>query len=191
MHPNESIQIRGRLVDAMRGHQAHLDFDSALENFPPEFRGVPVAGAPHTAWQLLEHMRIAQNDILEFSRDSSHESPEWPEGYWPKSEAPRDAKAWDESVAQFRRDANEMNKLVSDLQNHLLEPFEHGDGQDLLREALLVAAHNSYHLGQIVFLRKILEAGAKTRKDNTQDTPVVERLKRQQSLLDIISDERN
>jgi DinB superfamily len=189
MHTHESVQIRGRLVDAMRGHQAHIDLDSALENFPVEFRGAKVQGAPHTAWQLLEHMRLALDDILEFSRDANHESPEWPEGYWPKADAPPNPKAWDESLAKFRRDSNEMNKLVSDLQNNLLEPFEHGDGQDLLREALLVASHNSYHLGQLVFLRKILEAEAKTRKDDTQDTPVVERLKRQ-SLLDMISDER-
>lgn len=189
MDLHESVQIRGRIVDAMRGHQAHLDFDSAVEHFPVEFRGAKVQGAPHTAWQLLEHMRIAQEDILEFSRDASHESPEWPEAYWPKLDAPPNPKAWDESVAKFRHDANEMTKLVSDLQNKLLEPFEHGNGQDLLREALLVASHNSYHLGQLVFVRKILEAEAKSRKDETEETPLVERLKRQ-SLLDIISDDR-
>lgn len=148
--------LRAQLVDAMRGHQAHLDFDSAIEGFPEKACGVKAAGAPHSAWELLEHMRIAQNDILEFSRNPKHESPKWPEGYWPKSEAPPDAKAWDESVKAFQKDAREMKKLLEDLERDLFEPFSYGDGQTLLREALLIANHNSYHLGQLVFLRKIL-----------------------------------
>ncbi len=144
------------LVDALRGHQAHIDFDSVVEDFPVEARGLKPAGAPHTAWQLLEHMRIAQNDILEFSRDPKHHSPEWPEGYWPATEAPPDSKAWDASVRAFQKDAREFNALVQDPQKDLFEPFEHGDGQTLLREALLVATHNSYHLGQLVFVKKML-----------------------------------
>ena len=109
-------------------------------------------------------MRLALDDILEFSRDANHESPEWPEGYWPKADAPPNPKAWDESLAKFRRDSNEMNKLVSDLQNNLLEPFEHGDGQDLLREALLVASHNSYHLGQSGICQKDTRGRSKNSK---------------------------
>ncbi len=101
-------------------------------------------------------MRIAQNDILEFSRNPKHKSPEWPEGYWPKNEAPPTPQAWDESVKAFQKDASAFNQLVQDLQSNLFEPFEHGDGQTLLREALLVASHNSYHLGQLVFLKKML-----------------------------------
>jgi hypothetical protein len=142
------------LVDALRGHQAHIDFDSALEDFPAEARGWKPAGSPHTAWQLLEHMRIAQWDILEFSRNPKHKSPEWPEGYWPKTEAPSGDKAWNDSVKTFQRDVREFNQLVQDLQNKLLEAFEHGEGQTLLREALLLACHNSYHLGQLMFLKK-------------------------------------
>lgn len=156
MTNDESVFLRKVLVDAMRGHQAHLDFDAALKDFPAEFRGAKRAGTPHTAWQLLEHMRIAQNDILEFSRNPKHQSPEWPEGYWPAAEAPPDSKAWDASVRAFQKDAREFNKLVQDSQSDLFTPFEHGDGQTLLREALLVAAHNSYHLGQLVFLKKML-----------------------------------
>jgi hypothetical protein len=156
MSTKDSVSLRTQLVDAIRGHQAHIEFDSAVEDFPVEFRGVKPAGAPHTAWQLLEHMRIAQNDILEFSRNAKHKSPEWPEGYWPKSEAPPDAKAWDASVKAFQKDTVEFNKLVQDLQEDLFKPFDHGDGQNLLREALLVASHNSYHLGQLVFLKKML-----------------------------------
>lgn len=157
MDAKESAAIRILLVDAIRGHQAHVDFDSALEDFPPEARGWKPAGAPHTAWQLLEHMRLAQFDILEFSRNPKHKSPEWPEGYWPRTSAPPNGNAWEESVKTFQRDAQQFNKLVQDLQNKLLEPFEHGDGQTLLREALLVAGHNSYHLGQLMYVKKSYE----------------------------------
>jgi hypothetical protein len=154
MNPNESVAFRTMLVDALRGHQAHIDFDAAVEDFPVEARGWKPHGAPHTPWQLLEHMRIAQADILEFSRNAQHKSPEWPEGYWPKTEAPPNDKAWDNSVKAFQRDAQEFNNLVQDLHNKLLEPFEHGDGQTLLREALLVVCHNSYHLGQLMYAKK-------------------------------------
>lgn len=148
------------LVDAMRGHQSHIDFDSAVEDFPIELRGRKPAGAPHTAWQLLEHLRLAQRDILDFSRNPNHKSPEWPEGYWPTTDAPPDAKAWDRSVSAFQKDIREFNKLVQDLQEDLFAPFEHGDGQTLLREALLLATHNSYHLGQFVSVKKTLLAQA-------------------------------
>jgi hypothetical protein len=156
MNDKDSVALRNMLVDAMRGHQAHLDFDSTVKDFPAELRGSKVAGAPHTAWELLEHMRIAQRDILDFSRDPKHKSPEWPEGYWPSAEAPPNEKAWDASVRSFQSDARAFSKLMQDLQQDLFKAFEHGDGQTLLREALLVAIHNSYHLGQIVFLKKML-----------------------------------
>ena len=154
MDPKESAGFRTMLVDALSAHQAHIDFDSAVKDFPIEARGWKPAGAPHTAWQLLEHMRIAQWDILEFSRNPKHQSPEWPEGYWPKTDAPPNNHAWDESVRAFQRDATEFNKLVQDLHNKLLEPFEHGDGQTLFRETLLVICHNSYHLGQLMYVKK-------------------------------------
>lgn len=156
MTDQESLYLREMLVDAMRGHHAHLDFESAIKDFPAELRGRKPRGAPHTAWELLEHMRIAQRDILDFSRSPQHESPKWPEGYWPSTEAPRDARAWDRSVAAFKKDAREFNALVNDLQENLFRKFEHGSGQTLLREALLIATHNSYHLGQLVFLKKML-----------------------------------
>lgn len=148
--------LRKQLVTAMSGRESHIDFDSALKDFPPDKRGTKPAGAPHTAWQLLEHMRIAQHDILEFSRDPNHKSPSWPEGYWPSTEAPPDAKTWDATVKAFRHDAQEFERLVQDAHRDLLKPLPHGDGQTLLREALLVATHNSYHLGQLVFLKKVL-----------------------------------
>lgn len=160
MNDKESTTLRTQLVDAMRGHEAHVDFESAIKDFPVEARAKKPAGAPHTAWQLLEHMRLAQHDILEFSRNPEHKSPPWPEGYWPKSEAPPDAKAWDQSVKAFQKEARELDKLVKDAGQDLFKPLAHGDGKTLLREALLVASHNSYHLGQLVFLKKMLTGKA-------------------------------
>jgi hypothetical protein len=158
MKNDESVQLRQQLVDAIRGHQAHLDFDAAVKGFPANLRGVKPPGATHTAWQLLEHIRIAQHDILAFSRDATHKSPKWPEGHWPSTEAPPSASAWDKSVAAVRRDGLAFNALVQDPSSDLFKPFAHGEGQNLLREALLVASHNSYHLGQLVYLRKMLDA---------------------------------
>ena len=156
MEDNSTKQLRQQLADAMRGHQAHIDFDSAIKDFPSDIQSIKPPGAPHTAWQLLEHMRIAQNDILEFSRNSQHQSPKWPDEYWPKTEAPPNGEAWANSVRLFQQDAEEMVKLVQNPQVDLFQPFPHGKGQTLLREALLVASHNSYHLGQLMFLKKAL-----------------------------------
>ncbi len=156
MDTKESAALRAQLVEAMQGHHSHIDFDSAVKDFPPQHRGKKLASAPHSAWQLLEHMRLAQSDILEFSRNPEHKSPKWPEGYWPKTEAPPNANAWDESVKAFQKDARDLEKLVEARQQDLFKPFEYGDGQTLLREALLVATHNSYHLGQFMFVKKTL-----------------------------------
>jgi uncharacterized damage-inducible protein DinB len=127
-----------------------------MEDFPAEIRGRKPPGVPHSAWQLLEHMRIAQHDILEFSRNPSHKSPKWPDDYWPKAAAPPDLEAWNSSVRAFQKDSDAMDTLIQSSQQNLFAPFEHGKGQTLLREALLIATHNSYHLGQIMFLKKML-----------------------------------
>jgi hypothetical protein len=137
---------------------AHISFDAAVAGFPPELRGSKPAGAPHSAWELLEHMRIAQEDILDFSRNPEYKEKKFPDEYWPASAAPPSEDAWDKSVEQFRRDLKEMQKLVADTRSDLLVRIPHGQGQTLLREALLVADHNAYHLGQFMFLRKMLEA---------------------------------
>lgn len=158
MTDNESSALRKQLVNAISGHEAHIDFDSAMEDFPAEIRGRKAPGAPHSAWQLLEHMRIAQHDILEFSRNPNHKSPKWPDDYWPKSAAPPDLEAWNNSVRAFQKDSDDMDLLIQNAQENLFKPFEHGTGQNLLREALLMATHNSYHLGQIMFLKKMLLA---------------------------------
>lgn len=152
----ESEVLRQHLLDLLRGRNAHADFDAAVADFPSRLRGVKPPGAPHTAWQLLEHMRIAQWDILEFSRDAKHKSPAWPEGYWPKTEAPPTAASWNSSLRSFRTDLKAMAKLVADKKTDLYAKIPHGTGQTVLREALLIADHNSYHLGQIVLLRRLL-----------------------------------
>jgi hypothetical protein len=148
--------LRKELVKLLEGGSAHAGFEQAVADFPAEFQGTKPEGAPHTAWELLEHLRIAQWDMLEFSRDHKHVSPEWPEGYWPKSSAPPDAAAWDLSVEGFLKDNEEMRKLVSDGASDLYAPFGHGTGQSLLREALQVADHNAYHVGELIFLRRLL-----------------------------------
>lgn len=159
MSANET-RLRKQLVTAISGRESHIEFNAAVKDFPRQLRGTKPKGAPHSAWELLEHLRIAQHDILEFSRNPKHESPNWPEGYWPNSAAPPDDAAWEQSVKQFESDARELDKLVDDPNQDLLKPFAHGKGQNLLREALLVATHNSYHLGQLVFLKKMLTGEA-------------------------------
>ncbi len=155
MTPDRSL--RHWLAWLLDGGGAHVDFDTAVRGFPPKLCGQKTRGLEHTAWQLLEHMRIAQLDILEFSRDAEHESPAWPQGYWPQAEAPSRG-AWEKSIAGFRGDLAEMRKLVMNPRTDLHARIPWGDGQTLLREALLVADHNAYHLGQLVMVRKALGA---------------------------------
>src|SRR5262249_13458062 len=135
---------------------AHAGFEGAVKNVPVPFRGKKPKGTPYSLWELLEHMRIAQWDILEFSRSAKHASPKWPDEYWPESSAPPSAAAWSKSVKQFLADRDAMCKLVSSDSAKLYSKIPHGDGQTLLREALLVADHNAYHLGQFIMLRKVL-----------------------------------
>ena len=149
--------LRKHVLDLLALKGAHLNFDEAMDGFPVALRGRKPAGAPHTPWQLLEHLRIAQWDILDFCRNGDYQEMKWPDEYWPKSEAPADEAAWDRSVAQYREDAKAMEDLVSDEAVDLFETLPHGSGQTLLREALLVADHNSYHLGQLVYVRKMME----------------------------------
>ena len=150
--------LREHLVSLLTGGNAHTTFEDAVKNMPAELRGKRPKGAEHSPWQLLEHLRIAQWDILEFSRDAKHKSPKWPEEYWPKSPVPPDEKAWDKSVRAFRRDLKTLCALVSDPNTDLYAKIPHGDGQTILREVLLTADHNAYHLGQLVLVRKLLGA---------------------------------
>ena len=150
--------LREHLVKLLTGGDAHVDFDAAIENLPAELRGKRPPGAVHSPWELLEHMRIAQWDILEFSRNPKHKSPKWPEGYWPAKPAPHDKDAWEGSVRAFRHDLKAMCDLVADEKTDLFAKIPHGDGQTILREALLTADHNSYHLGELVLVRRLLGA---------------------------------
>lgn len=147
---------RAELTAALAGKGAHVDFESTIRNFPAEFRGVKHDGAPHTAWQLLEHIRIAQADILDFCINPDYRERKWPEEFWPDGSAPPDEAAWDKSIAGYRKDVKAMQDLVSDPARNLYSRIPHGDGQTLFREALLVIDHNSYHLGQLVLLRELL-----------------------------------
>jgi hypothetical protein len=149
--------LRQHILYLLKGGGAHLTIDEAVKRFPPALRGVKPAGAPHTAWQLVEHMRVAQWDILEFSHNAKHVSPKFPDGYWPESEAPPTPRAWNQSLRGFRADLQAMMALVSKPSTDLFARIAHGDGQTILREALLVADHNAYHLGQLVLLRQTLE----------------------------------
>jgi hypothetical protein len=155
---NDDLALREHVVKLLKGGQAHVDFAGAIADFPADKRSVRAENLPHTAWQLLEHLRIAQWDILEFSRNPKHKSPDFPEGYWPRAAAPPDEKAWDKSLQSFRADLEAMCKLVEDESTDLFAKIPHGDGQTILREALLVADHNAYHLGEAVLLRRVLGA---------------------------------
>ena len=156
MDPDQ--QLREHVLFLLRGRGAHLDFEKAIAGLEPELRGVRPEGIPHTPWRLLEHMRLAQWDILEFTRDPEHVSPDFPDGYWPRDDAPPDDGAWERSAESFRGDLRAMQDIVSDPDTDLFVPIPHGDGQTVLREALLVADHNAYHLGQLVAVRRALGA---------------------------------
>ena len=150
--------LREHLLELLGGGHAHLDFDRAVADLPAELWGARPPGLPHSPWRLVEHMRIAQGDILRFSIDPRHVSPEFPHGYWPEGDAPPDEDAWDRCVAAFRADLKAMMDLVADPNTDLFAPIPHGRGQTILREALLVADHNAYHLGQLVTVRRLLGA---------------------------------
>ena len=155
---DQTARLREHLLYLLEGGGAHLNFDKAIAGLPAELRGAKPPGVPHTPWRLLEHLRIAQWDILEFTRNPRHVSPPWPEGYWPAGDAPPNAEAWDRSVAAFRADLQAMQDLVAHPATDLFAPLPHGEGQTALREALLVADHNAYHLGQLVVVRRLLGA---------------------------------
>lgn len=151
-------QLRQQLAKALDWHEAHADLSAATDKFPAELRGKVPQGFPHSAWQLLEHIRIALWDIYEFCRNPQHKSPEWPEGYWPKTPAPPNDAAWEHSIQAIHEDLEGMRTLITDAKHDLFAPLGGGSGQTLFREALLIADHNAYHLGQLVLVRKALDA---------------------------------
>ena len=148
-------ELREHLLELLEGKSAHIDLETVLGEFPVDKINIRLENAPHTAWELLEHLRIAQWDIVEFSDNASHVSPEFPDGYWNRTKGtPED---WEKSCAQVLRDLEAMRELVRNAKTDLLAKIKHGDGQTVFREAMLVADHNAYHLGQIVFLMRVLE----------------------------------
>jgi len=158
MTNNHEQSLRQHLVELLAGGSAHAKFEDAIKGLPPKLRGAKPAGFPHSPWMLLEHLRLAQWDILEFSRNAKHVSPKWPEGYWPKKESPANAGAWNKSAQQFRRDLKAMQSLVTNPRTDLFARIPWGDGQTILGEALLVADHNAYHVAQLVDVRRMLGA---------------------------------
>ena len=148
--------LREQVIQFLHGGHAHATFDQAVHGFPPAKAGVRPEGADHSAWELLEHLRIAQHDILRFSQSADWVSPQFPDGYWPESPAPKAPGDWKDSVRAFHEDLAEFEGLIRDPAQDLYRRFPWGDGQTLLREALLIADHNAYHLGQLVLVRRLL-----------------------------------
>lgn len=155
---DRDANLRRHLIAPLRWKSAHVDFDTAVKGLSPRLRGVRPDGMPYSIWQLVEHVRLAQRDILDFCRDPEYREPKWPDDYWPVDAAPPDGKAWQRSLASFRADRRELERLFSSRSLDLLERVPNGDGQTWLRECLLVADHNAYHVGEIVAVRRMLGA---------------------------------
>lgn len=154
---NENTLVKD-LISLLEKGNAHASLDKALENVPFKLLGEKPGNLPYSIWQLTEHVRLAQWDLLEFSSNPKHVSPSWPDGYWPVKTAPKDAAAWKNCVSQIKKDRLSFINLVKRAGNDLYKPFEHGDGQTLLKEALVLADHNSYHTGEIIIIRRLLNA---------------------------------
>jgi DinB family protein len=157
--PIQLDKLQKELISQLKGGNAHAKFDDVLKNFPEKLRGMVPEGMPYSAWQLLEHIRIAQDDILRFCRnsDGSYKEMKWPEDYWPKDPKPASARAWTDSIKSYHADLDEFIELISEPNADLFEPFQWGDGQTLFHEAMLLVDHAAYHLGEIVAVRRILK----------------------------------
>jgi hypothetical protein len=161
--PDAVAPLRKQLIALLHGGQAHATFDAAVKDLPAGLRGTVPPNLPYSAWQLLEHMRITQRDILNFSAPPTggYHPIQWPEDYWPKSPEPPTTHSWDQSIATIHSDLKHFIALIEDPNADLYKPFRWGDGQNLLREALLVADHTAYHLGELILLRRLLGAWPK------------------------------
>jgi hypothetical protein len=154
--PNPDKSLRDHLIELLNGGHAHATFDAIIANIPANLRGKRPANYPHSLWMLLEHLRLAQSDILEFSRNPKYRAPKWPDDYWPKTAAPPTPAAWNASIKKFRADLKAMQALVKNPKTDLFAKIPRGDGHTILREVLLLADHNSHHLAQIIDLRRLL-----------------------------------
>lgn len=154
--------LRKHLLTLLDGRGAHMSFDDAVADFPPEFINVKPPNVPYTPWHLIEHLRITQWDILEYTRDPEHVSPDWPVGYWPSQDTLADEAAWNDTIRRFRDDLKALKVIVIDANTDLYTPIPHGyGGHTVLREALLVADHNAYHVGELGILRQVMGAWGK------------------------------
>ena len=154
--PTNDAALRDLLARLLDWPDAHATFDAAVDGVPAELRGVQPSGLPYSLWQIVEHLRITQRDILDFCRDPGYVEPKFPDDYWPASAAPPSRDAWNHSEAAFRDDRNVLKQLAVDPAVDLFAAIPHGTGQTILRELLLVADHNAYHVGQLVLLRRAL-----------------------------------
>ena len=152
---NREDPVRKHVLYLLRGGGAHMSFDDFVAGFPPDLCNRQIEGLPYTPWQVLEHMRLAQWDILEFSRDANHVSPEFPKGYWPRPDEVGTPALWQQTIDAFREDLRQLEALVEDPSTDLYAKIPHGDGQTILREALLTADHNAYHLGVLAVMARI------------------------------------
>lgn len=151
-------ELRNFLVGLCDWREAHAGFDAAVEGIAPELRGIRPEGLPYSTWELVEHMRLTQRDILDFCVNDDYEEMKWPDDYWPPNSGPPASEAWDESIAGFRKDREALKQLAADPKLDLFAkvPPPRGTGQTYLREVVLVADHNAYHLGQLVVVRRLL-----------------------------------
>ena len=156
MNKGNTNEVIKQLKDLLLAGNAHVSLNNAFKDVAENIRGILPDKLPHSIWQLAEHIRIAQWDILEFSHNPRHVSPKWPEGYWPKEAAPKDEEAWKNCIIRIKKDREAFIALLEDPEVDLYKPFAHGDGQNLLREALLIADHNSYHVGEVIAIRRLL-----------------------------------
>jgi hypothetical protein len=150
--------LREQLAKALAWSDAHVDFDGAVRGLPERLRGIRPKGLPYSAWQLVEHIRLAQSDILDFCRNPKYRAQNWPDDYWPARPAPPTRSAWSRSLAAFRADRRELQRLARNPRLDLFAKIPHGDGQTYLREILLAADHTAYHVGELVMLRRLLGA---------------------------------
>ena len=155
--PGHEAELCRHLIELLEGGSAHIRFADVVRDFPLERAGVRPEGLPHSAWELLEHLRIAQADIVRFSAGKDYAELKWPEDYWPSSPGPKDRREWEASVEAVRQDLARFLAMLQEEPRNLFEPFAWGDGQTLLREALLIADHNAYHLGQLLLVRRMVE----------------------------------
>jgi hypothetical protein len=152
--------VREHLLDLLHGGHAHMSFDAAVAEFPSTQINARPPHVPYTPWHLLEHLRIAQWDILEFIRNPAHVSPPWPEGYWPARETHADAQAWARTIAAFQADLRALQELIADPATDLAAPLSHAPEYTILREIMVVADHNAYHIGEFAILRQVMESWA-------------------------------